>query len=59
MDQYIKRITAVINTLNAATVRADQIDAINRINMCTMELRDMIREMQRAPAEEPAKEEAK
>ena len=59
MDQYIKRITAVINTLNAATVRADQIDAINRISMCTMELRDMIREMQSAPAEEPAKEEAK
>lgn len=59
MDQYIKRITAVINTLNAATIRADQIDAINRINMCTMELRDMIREMQSAPAAAPEKEEAK
>ena len=59
MDQYIKRIIAVINTLNAATIRADQIDAINRISMCTMELRDMIREMQNAPAEEQAKEEAK
>lgn len=59
MDQYIKRITAVINTLNAATVRADQIDAINRISMCTMELRDMIREMQSAPAAAPEKEETK
>lgn len=59
MDQYIKRITAVINTLNAATVRADQIDAINRISMCTMELRDMIREMQSAPAAAPEKEVAK
>lgn len=59
MDQYIKRITAVINTLNAATVRADQIDAINRISMCTMELRDMIREMQSAPAAAPEKEEEK
>lgn len=59
MDQYIKRITAVINTLNAATVRADQIDAINRISMCTMELRDIIGDMQSAPAAEPAKEEAK
>lgn len=59
MDQYIKRITAVINTLNAATIRADQIDAINRINMCTMELRDMINVMKSAPAEAPEKEEAK
>lgn len=59
MDQYIKRITAVINTLNAATIRADQIDAINRISMCTMELRDMIREMQSAPAAAHEKEEAK
>lgn len=59
MDQYIKRITAVINTLNAATIRADQIDAINRISMCTMELRDMIREMQSAPAAALEKEEAK
>lgn len=55
MDQYIKRITAVINTLNAATIRADQIDAINRIRMCTMELHDMICEMQSAPAKEEAK----
>ena len=59
MDQYIKRITAVINTLNAATIRADQIDAINRISMCTMELSDMIREMQSAPAAAHEKEEAK
>lgn len=59
MDQYIKRITAVINTLNAATIRADQIDAINRISMCTMELRDMIREMQSALAAKPEKEKEK
>lgn len=59
MEQYIKRITAVINTLNAATIRADQIDAINRISMCTMELRDIIHEMQSTKTAEPAKEEAK
>lgn len=59
MEQYIKRITAVINTLNAATIRADQIDAINRISACTMELRDMIHEMKSATAAAPAKEEAK
>lgn len=43
MHEHIsQRITAVINTLNAATVRVDQIDAIQRINACTKELCDLI-----------------
>ena len=41
-DHIVQRLTAVINTLNAATVRADQIDAVQRINACTNELRSLI-----------------
>ena len=36
------RLNAVINTLNAATLRADQVDAVQRINACTQELRGVI-----------------
>ena len=38
----IMRLQAVINTLNAATLRADQVDAVQRINACTQELRGVI-----------------
>lgn len=33
-----ERIEMVINTLNAAMIRADQTDAINRMNACVDEL---------------------
>lgn len=41
-NNIIMRLHAVINTLNAATLRADQLDAIQRINACTQELRGVI-----------------
>lgn len=44
MENIIAKITAVINTLNGATIRADQIDAIQRISVCTNELRNVIAE---------------
>lgn len=40
------RLNAVINTLNAATLRADQLDAVQRISACTMELHSIIKELQ-------------
>lgn len=40
------RLNAVINTLNATTLRADQIDAVQRISACTMELLNIIKEME-------------
>lgn len=47
MDQnIITRLTAVINTLNAATLRADQLDAIQRINACVQELRGVIKALE-------------
>lgn len=36
------RLNAVINTLGAATIRADQVDAVQRIHACTQELRGVI-----------------
>lgn len=44
-ERFIERITAVINTLNAAMLRADQIDAVQRINACTVELKNIIEEV--------------
>lgn len=41
-EQVIQRITMVINTLNGATIRADQLDAVQRINACTRELQAVI-----------------
>lgn len=52
MEELIKRITAVIKTLNAATLRADQIDAVRRISICTAELNDVIRAMQEESGKE-------
>lgn len=51
MEQITQRITAVINTLNGAMLRADQIDAIQRIDVCTKELKHII-EALNAPKEE-------
>lgn len=44
-EQYIQRIQAVVNTLNAATLRADQVDAVQRIAACTRELNGIIAEL--------------
>ena len=51
-EQYIQRLTAVINTLNGATIRADQLEAIQRINACTRELRGLIEAIKAESAEE-------
>lgn len=42
LNKIIMRLHAVINTLNATPLRADQLDAIQRINACTQELRGVI-----------------
>lgn len=44
-ERFIEKITAVINTLNAAQLRADQIDAVQRIYACTVELKNIIAEV--------------
>lgn len=46
MNDYIMKLTAIINTLNAATLRADQVDAVQRINACVNEMTAMIKAMQ-------------
>lgn len=48
----IMRLHAVINTLNAATLRADQVDAVQRINACTQELRGVIAVLESEPKNE-------
>lgn len=45
-EQQIMKLQAVINTLSATTIRADQVDAVQRINACTAELSNMIKVMQ-------------
>lgn len=50
-QQYIVRIKAVINHLNAATLRADQLDAATRIAVCTAELNDIANALAVLPAE--------
>jgi hypothetical protein len=64
MENIIAKITAVINTLNGATIRADQIDAIQRINVCVNELRNVIaecameqRKQEEQPEEQPEEKE--
>lgn len=52
-ERYIMKIQAVVNTLNAATVRADQIDVVQRIAACTNELNGIIKELN-APEEQEA-----
>lgn len=48
-EQYIMKLQAVINTLNAATVRADQVDVVQRIDACTRELNGIIKELNTLP----------
>ena len=50
-EQYIMKLQAVVNTLNAATVRADQVDVVQRIDACTRELNGVIKELN-APEEQ-------
>lgn len=54
-EQYIMKLQAVINTLNNATVRADQVDVVQRIEACTRELNGLIKELS-APPENMATE---
>lgn len=49
--RLIERLSSVINTLNNATVRADQVDAVLRINACTKELTAIIDEVNAAKKE--------
>ena len=51
-ETIIRTLTAVVNTLDATTLRADQLDAIQRINACTRELRGLIEAIKEAPAEQ-------
>ena len=51
-EQYIAKIQAVINTSNNATVRADQVDVVQRIAACTRELNGIIKELDAPEKEE-------
>jgi len=55
-ERFIERITMVINTLNAATLRADQIDAVQRIDACTRELKGIIAELNTADKQKKKEE---
>ena len=44
-ERYIMKLQAVVNTLNAATVRADQVDVVQRIAACTNEMNAIIKEL--------------
>lgn len=55
-EECIQRIQAVVNTLNAATLRADQVDAVQRINACTRELHSIIAALNTAIKDTEAKE---
>lgn len=50
-ETIIRTLTAVANTLDATTLRADQLEAIQRINACTRELRGLIEAIKAEPAE--------
>lgn len=48
MDQNktTMRLQAVVNTLNATMLRADQVEAMQRINACTHELMGIIKDLE-------------
>lgn len=50
-EQTIQKIQAVINTLGAMTLRADQVDAFQRVNVCTNELKNIIEGLKAVPVE--------
>ena len=55
-DTITNRLYAVINTLNAVMLRADQMDAMPRVNICCRELVSIIKDME---SKEENKDEAK
>ena len=54
-DTITNRLQAVINTLNAMMLRADQMDAMQRVNICCRELVSIIKDME---SKEETKDEA-
>lgn len=50
-ETIIRTLIAVANTLDGITIRADQIDAIQRINACTRELRGLMEAIKTTPDE--------
>lgn len=58
--KHIDTIHAVINTINATNLRADQVEAVNRLNACVRILMSIAQEMQASMAEgaTPDKEDA-
>ena len=55
-DMILQTLQAVINTLNGATLRADQHDAYQRISACTNELQHLMQEIDKQESEELKKE---
>lgn len=51
-ETLIQRLTAVANTLSGATIRADQIDAIQRINACVRELHSIMADVSKPAGDE-------
>ena len=45
-DNVTNRLQAVINTLNAMMLRADQMDAMQRVNICCRELASIIKDIE-------------
>lgn len=55
-DMILQTLQAVINTLNGATLRADQHDAFQRISACTNELQHLMQEIEKPEPTEQQKE---
>lgn len=51
-DLILQTLQAVINTLNGATLRADQHDAFQRISACTNELQHLMQEIDKPEPDE-------
>ena len=51
-DMILQTIQAVINTLNGATLRADQHDAYQRISACTNERQLLMQEIDKPEPDE-------
>lgn len=50
-DKRIETLYAVINTINATNLRADQVEAVNRLNACVRTLMGIAQEMQASMTE--------
>lgn len=55
-NMIFNTLQAVINTLNGATLRADQHDAFQRISACTNELHHLMELIEQDKSEEKQKE---